>query len=162
MKSYTCNENLETTFNALRTLTDDEKDSVFAIFTDLRELIKVLILDEKEKIEYINEVRRMILSHMKFHNAMCKLLGVELPKDKTIAEEYEKLNPEKRFDAALALMNKPAFQKDCSKILIEDFKRVAKSDPLIGALDKMFNISGCFESAIEHSIGCDHKYIVEK
>ena len=59
-------------------------------------------------------------------------------------------------------MNKPDFQKDCSKILIADYKRLVESDSLIGALDKLFNISGYFESAIERSIGCDHKYIVEK
>ena len=90
------------------------------------------------------------------------MLGVEPIKEQSIIEQYEELDTDGKFDTALALMNEPSFQKDCSQILIDDYKRIAKSDPVIGALNKVLNIGGYFERVLERGIGCDHKYIVEK
>lgn len=107
-------------------------------------------------------MRRSILTSLRYHNALCKLLGIEPLKDKTIAEQYEELDVDGKFDTALALMNEPSFQNNCSKILINDFKRIVKSDPTLNAIDNLFNFSRYYEKALERGIGCDHKYIVEK
>lgn len=160
MKNYTYDEYLQTTYGALEKLTDDEKDSVLSNLK-VREIFAFLTTDEKEKVDgYILELRNTILRYLKFHNALCKLLGIEQIKNSTILENYRALNADNKFDTALALMNEPDFQKDCSKILVNDYKRLAKSDPLIGALDKVLNVSGYFERAIAQSIGCNHKYEV--
>lgn len=162
MKNHTYDEYLETVYGALRTLTDDEKDSVLSNLK-LQEIFAFLTTDEKEKVdEYVNGLVNTIISYLKFYNALCKLLGIELPKEKTIVESYKELDTDKKFYMALALMNEPEFQKDCSKILIDDYKRLAKSDPVIGALDKLLNVGGYFERALAHGIGCDHKYEVQK
>ena len=102
------------------------------------------------------------MKSLRYHNALCKLLGIEPIKELTIIERYEELDADGKFDTALALMNESSFQKDCSKILIDEYKRLAKTDPVIGALDKVLNIGGYFEGVLERGIGCDHKYIVEK
>ena len=158
MRTYTYDEYLQTLFGALQTLTDEEKDS---LLTNLKpsEIFAFLTMEEKEKIdEYIVELRKTILSYLKFHNAICKLLKIDLLEDKTIVEMYRELDADKKFESALDLMNEPDFQKDCSQILINDYKRLVKSDSFIGALDKLLNVSGCFERLLEQGIGCNHKY----
>lgn len=162
MKNYTYDEYLETVYGALRTLTDDEKDSVLSNLK-LQEIFAFLTTEEKEKVDaYKNELINTIMCYLKFYNAFCKLLGIELPKDKTIVESYRELDTDSKFDVALALMNESEFQKDCSKILIDDFKRIAKSDSTLNAIDKLFNFSKYFEGALERGIGLDHKYEVCK
>ncbi len=160
MKDYTYNEYLETVFRELGKLTHEEKDSLLSNLK-LHEIFAFLTTDEKEKVNgYIFELRNTILNHLRFHNALCKLLRVDFPKDKTIVESYQELSAEDKFKTALDLMNEPDFQKDCSQILVDDYKRLAKSDPFIGAIDKTLNISGYFEKLLKQGIGCNHKYEV--
>lgn len=162
MNNYTYDEYLETVYGALRTLTDDEKDSVLSNLKP-HEIFAFLTTDEKEKVnEYVKNFENTLLANLRYYNALCKLLGIELPKEKTIVESYRELNTDNKFDTALALMNEPDFQRDCSKILIDDYRRLAKSDPVIGALDKLLNMSGYFEKALAQGIGCDHKYEAQK
>lgn len=161
-RDYTYDEYLETVFGALKTLTNDEKDCVLSNLKP-HDIFAFITTNEKDKIDgYVNELRRSILTSLRYHNALCKLLGIEPLKDKTIVEQYEELDTDSKFDVALALMNRSSFQKDCSKILIDDYKRLAKTDPVIGALDKVLNIGGYFERVLAQGIGCDHKYVVEK
>lgn len=161
-RDYTYDEYLETVFGALKTLTNDEKDCVLSNLKP-HDIFAFITTNEKDKIDgYVNELRRSILTSLRYHNALCKLLGIEPLKDKTIVEQYEELDTDSKFDVALALMNRSSFQKDCSKILIGDYKRLAKTDPVIGALDKVLNIGGYFERVLAQGIGCDHKYVVEK
>lgn len=161
-RDYTYDEYLETVFGALKTLTDDEKDCVLSNLKP-HDIFAFITTNEKDKIDgYVNELRRSILTSLRYHNALCKLLGIEPLKDKTIEEQYKELDADDKFDAALALLNEPSFQKDCCKIMIEDFKRIANSDPALSAVDKLFNISGYFEKALEFGIGCDHRYEASK
>lgn len=162
LRDYTYDEYLETVYGALRTLTDDEKDCVLSNLKP-HDLFALITTDEKEKVvDFINGLRKLLLTNLRYHNALCKVLGVEPIKEQSIIEQYEELDTDGKFDTALALMNEPSFQKDCSQILIDDCKRIAKSDPVIGALNKVLNIGGYFERVLERGIGCDHKYIVEK
>lgn len=162
MRDYTYDEYLETVYGALRTLTDDEKDCVLSNLKP-HDIFAFITTNEKDKVdEYINELRKTLLDSLRYHNALCKLLGIEPLKDKTIAEQYEELDSDSKFDTALALMNESPFQKDCSEILLADMKRTVKSDPTLSAINKLFNITGYFEKAIKLGIGCDHKYEVSK
>lgn len=162
MRDYTYNEYLDTVYGALGTLTEEEKDAVLSNLKP-HDIFAFITTDEKEKVdEYIKNLENTLLSNLRFYNSLCKLLGIELPKEQTIAEQYERLDAEQKFDMALALMNKRDFQRDCSKILIDDFKRIAKSDPTLNAIDKLFNFSRYFEGALERGIGLDHKYEVSK
>lgn len=161
MIDYTYEKYLETVYGALRTLTDDEKDCVLSNLNP-REIFALLATDKKENVdEFINGLKRMFQVYFRYHNAMCKLLGIEPLKNKTITEQYKELNEKDRFDTALALMNEPSFQKDCSKILINDYKRIAKSDPTIRALEKVLNVGGHLENLLQQGIGSDHKYEIE-
>lgn len=162
LKSYTYDEYLQVLYGALRTLTDDEKDSVLSNLK-LKEIFAFLTTDKKEEIDgYVFELRNTILTYLKFHNAFCKLLKIEPLKSETIIERYRELDKDSKFNLAFELMNEPDFQKDCSRILINNYKRQAKSDPMIGAIDKVLNIGSYFERALAQSIGCEHKYEVEK
>lgn len=161
-RDYTYDEYLETVFGALKTLTDDEKDCVLSNLKP-HDIFAFITTNEKDKVDkYVNELRRMILDNLRYHNALCKLLGIEPLKDKTIAEQYEDLDAEDKYDTALALMNEPSFQKDCSEILLADMKRIVESDPTLSAINKLFNITGYYEKALKQGIGCDHKYEVSK
>lgn len=161
-RDYTYDEYLETVFGALKTLTDDEKDCVLSNLKP-HDIFAFITTNEKDKIDgYVNELRRSILTSLRYHNALCKLLGIEPLKDKTIAEQYEELDTDSKFDVALTLLNDPSFQKNCCKILIEDMKRIVNSDPALSAVDKLFNISKFFETALERGIGCDHVYKISK
>lgn len=162
LRDYTYNEYLETVYGALRTLTDDEKDCILSNLKP-HDIFVYITTNEKDKVdEYINELRRTILTSLRYHNALCKLLGIEPVKDKTIVEQYEELDTDSKFNTALALMNEPSFQKDCSEILLADMKRIVESDSTLSAINKLFNITGYYEKALKQGIGCDHKYIVEK
>jgi len=162
LKNYTYDEYLQTLYGALGTLTDDEKDSILSNLQP-RDIFALITTDEKEKVDgYINELRSTLICYLKFHNALCKLLGIESLKDKTIVESYRELDADCKFKTTLDLMNEPDFQKDCSQILVDDYKRMAKSDSLIGAIDKVLNVSGCFGRLLKQGIGCDHKYEVMK
>lgn len=156
LKNYTYNEYLQTVYGALGTLTDDEKDSVLSSLK-VNEIFEFLTVEEKAN-QYINELQNTLFAGLKFHNSLCKLLGIEIPKNKTLVETYRDLDKDSKFKLTLELMNEPDFQKDCSQILINDYKRLAKSDSVIGAIDKILNIGGYFERALAQGIGCDHKY----
>ncbi len=160
MKNYTYDEYLQIVFGELEKLTNEEKDSLLSNLK-LHEIFAFITTDEKEKVDgYINELRTTILDYLRFHNALCKLLGIESLKDKTIVESYRELDADCKFKTTLDLMNEPDFQKDCSQILVDDYKRLAKSDPFIEAINKTLNVSGYFEKLLKQGIGCNHKYEV--
>ncbi len=162
MKNYTYDEYVKIVFGELEKLTNEEKESLLSNLK-LHDIFAFITTDEKEKVDgYIYALRKIILDYLRLHNALCKLLGIELLKDKTIVESYRELNAEDKFKTTLDLMNEPDFQKDCSQILVDDYKRMAKSDALIGAIDKVLNVSGYFESLLKQGIGCDHKYEVDQ
>lgn len=156
MKDYTCDKYLETVLDALKPLTDEEKKSILSALK-LNEIYDLLTKEEVAS-KYLEELRKTIMFYLEYHNVLCKLFGLKEPKDKTVTEKYKELDDDSKFNTALELMNEPSFQKDCSKILINDFKKVAKSDQTLSAIDKLFNISGYFEKALERGIACNHKY----
>lgn len=156
MKNYTYDEYLQIVFEALDTLTNEEKEAVLSKIS-LYDLFSLMMTNEKDKESYIASLGSLILSYLNFCIILCKLIGVELPQNKTLVETYRELNADEKFDAALGLMNETDFQKDCSKILVNDFKKMTKSNPIANAIDKTLNLGEYFEKSIERGIGCSHK-----
>lgn len=142
---------------------DDREHEKLLSMLKINEIL-FLMNDEKEYDHYMDCLQQLVEYYMVVYSALEDVKkNIKIPVDEQadFSKGYDALPEEKKMDVALGMLNNPIFQKNCAKILTSDYKRIAKSDPTVGAIDALFGISKYFEKLIEQGIGCKHRYEME-
>lgn len=148
-------------FKMFNRLSKDEKSILSNLH--IEDVYLLLNADGESFQTHINTVVSNIQLHIKYVHALLKLREMTFDvsgKDCDITNEYKNLSEKDKLKVALSLLNTETFQKDCSKILLNDFKKFIEIDPTIKALDQLLGIEKYLDYCIQSGIGCNHKYEV--
>lgn len=124
------------------------------------ELLRVINSDKAYET-YQACLNEIILLNQNFKQALTEVKTlienpIFVPVD--LSKDYSELEEDKKMQVALEMLNNPSFQKNCCKILMDEYKQVVESDSTMKLVDNLLGFSKYLEKAIKTGIGCNHKY----
>ena len=159
------NYTIEDLARAIAGLEEHEKNAVIGNnLINMQYLLKLMNDDDicKETIEKLDEGTEQLKKTAKqYENLTDAILSLKVAiseKSVTSVEDYAGLDEEEQRKAVVDLLNTDGFQQKCSKVLVDDLKRIVADDPTLQLIDKVFNVTNILGDMITQGIGCDHHY----
>ena len=146
---------------AVSKLPDKEKETLMSQMT-IQQLTNLLVSHDN-----MNDYIQSIIDTINLYNSLtsaltkvCNALNECIDGVDDIVCDYDKLETDKKKEAALRLLNNGDFQKDCCEILVSDVEHIVNTDSTAKAINSIFDIVGWCKKLIKQGIGMDHKYEV--